>query len=131
MAKEPRKVGLVDDKRFYPCPKKHVCVSTQSPKEDEIHYIEPISYEGSGKDALDKIEDIILRLKRTKIIQKKENYLHVQFTTALFRFKDDVEFLIDDDAKKIHFRSQSRIGGYDWNANRNRMEKIRSIFNKP
>ena len=46
------------------------------------------------------------------------------------RFKDDIEFLIDESAKLIHFRSQSRIGGYDWNANRNRMENIRSIYNK-
>ena len=130
MAKEPRKVGLENDNRFHPCPKKHVCVSTQSPKEDEIHYIEPFSYDGSGKEALDKIEGIINGLKRTKILKRTEKYLHSLFTTALFRFKDDIEFLIDDNTKLIHFRSQSRIGGYDWNANRNRMENIRTKFNK-
>ena len=130
MPKEPRKVGLADNERFHPCPKKKVCVSTQSPKEDETHYIEPFSYNGSAKEALDKIINIINGLKGTKILKKTENYLHVLFTTALFRFKDDVEFLIVDNTKVIHFRSQSRIGGYDWNANRNRMEKIRSIYNK-
>lgn len=129
MPKEKRKVGLVDGK-FYPCPRWKVCVSTQSPKEDEPHYIEPFYYTGSGNEALEKIIKIINGLKRTKILKKTDKYLHVQFTTALFRFKDDVEFLIDDNAKVIHFRSQSRIGGYDWNANRNRMEKIRDLFNK-
>ena len=129
MAKEPRKVGLVDGK-FFPCPKKKVCISTQSSKEDEIHYIKPFSYKGSGREALEKIVGIINGLKRTKILKKTENYLYVVFTTALFRFKDDVEFLIDDNAKLIHFRSQSRIGGYDWNANRNRMENIRNLYSK-
>ena len=130
MAKEPRKVGLGDDNQFYPCPEKKVCVSTQSPKEDGIHYIEPIYYLGSGKEALDKIESIIKGIKRTKILRKTENYLHALFTTTLLRFKDDVEFLIDDDAKLIHFRSQSRIGGYDWNTNRKRMENIRKIYSR-
>jgi uncharacterized protein (DUF1499 family) len=127
LGKEQRKIGLVDGK-FQPCPEKQVCVSTMSSKDDEIHYIEPIRYDGTSEDAMNKIEQIVNSLKRTKILEKTENYLHALFTTALFRFKDDVEFLINEEEKLIHFRSQSRIGGYDWNANRNRMEKFRSLF---
>lgn len=127
MRKEPRKIGLIDGK-FQPCPSKQVCVSTMSPKDDDIHYIEPIKYDGTSEDAMNKIEQLINSTKHTKILEKTESYLHAVFTTALFRFKDDVEFLINDEEKLIHFRSQSRKGGYDWNANRNRMEKFRSYF---
>ncbi|MFX1426244.1 MAG: DUF1499 domain-containing protein [Promethearchaeota archaeon] len=129
MVKQARKTGLVDGK-LMPCPAKQVCVSTMSPKQDGLHYITPITFEGSAEDAMQKIEQIIKSLKRTKILEKSEYYLHVVFTTSLFRFKDDVEFLINDEEKLIHFRSQSRIGGYDFNANRNRMENFRSLFTK-
>ncbi|MFW9902632.1 MAG: DUF1499 domain-containing protein, partial [Candidatus Thorarchaeota archaeon] len=67
-------------------------------------------------------------LKRTRLLKEEGNYLHYLFTTALFRFKDDVEFLFDETKKEIHFKSQSRIGGYDWDTNRKRMENIRKLF---
>lgn len=127
MPKEPRRTGIVDGK-FYPCPKKPICVSTQASEDDEKHYISPIKLTTSVKEAMSKIISIINTLKRTKILEENDNYLRIQFTTALFRFKDDVEFFIDEKEKLIHFRSQSRIGGYDWNANRNRMEKIRELY---
>ncbi|MFX0023069.1 MAG: DUF1499 domain-containing protein [Candidatus Hermodarchaeota archaeon] len=119
--------GITEGK-FYPCPKRHYCVSTQSNKKDGVNYIEPIKYSTSMEEAKMKLMDIIISLKRTKLLKEEENYLHYLFTTALFRFKDDVEFLFDDNEKIIHFKSQSRIGGYDWNTNRKRMENIRKLF---
>ncbi|MBD3256410.1 MAG: DUF1499 domain-containing protein [Candidatus Lokiarchaeota archaeon] len=127
MAKEERKIGLKNG-TFYPCPEKHVCVSTQSSPDNKRHFIEPISYEGSKQEAKEKILDIVKSMKRTEIVDQGENYIHCTFTSMIFRFVDDVEFLIDDNSKLIHFKSQSRIGGYDWNANRKRMEKIRTLY---
>jgi len=129
MGKPERKVGLVAGK-FHPCPEKKVCVSTQAPKEDEDHYIEPIQFTGSWQEAKETIKSVINSMKRTEILEEKENYLRVKFTTLLFRFKDDVEFLFDEEEKLIHFRSQSRIGGYDWGKNRSRMEEIRELYKK-
>ncbi|MDI9554865.1 MAG: DUF1499 domain-containing protein, partial [Pseudomonadota bacterium] len=48
-----------------------------------------------------------------------------------FRFVDDVEFLFDDAAKLIHVRSASRVGVYDFEVNRNRVEDIRRRFAGP
>ncbi|MEJ2294117.1 MAG: DUF1499 domain-containing protein [Candidatus Lokiarchaeota archaeon] len=114
--------------KFYPCDTHHVCVSTMANTSDTKHYIEPIIYNTSLEEAKAKIKSIINNLKRTQLLMESENYMHFQFTTGLFRFKDDVEFLFNDKEKIIHFKSQSRIGGYDWNTNRNRMEKIKRIF---
>lgn len=125
--KEPRKTGITEGK-FYPCPEKKVCVSTQADQNDEKHYIEPIKLETSIDEAKNKIKQVIGNMKRTKLIEEKGNYLHFLFTTSLFKFKDDVEFYIDEKENLIHFRSQSRVGGYDWNANRKRMEKFRQNF---
>ncbi|TXT62662.1 MAG: hypothetical protein BAJALOKI1v1_880011 [Promethearchaeota archaeon] len=125
--KEPRKVGIKEGK-FYPCPEKQVCVSTQAPKDDELHYIEPIKYEQSLEEVKNKVKTVINSMSRTKILEESDNYLRVQFTSFLFRFKDDVEFYFDDASKILHFRSQSRIGGFDWGANRNRMEKFKEKY---
>ena len=129
MPKEERKVGLIDGK-FFPCPKKHICVSTQANENDEKHYINPILYEESKKEAMDKIIKAVNSKKRTKILEQTDEYLHFLFVTGTLKFKDDVEFYFDDLNKKIHFRSQSRIGGYDWGTNRRRMESIRKLYEK-
>jgi uncharacterized protein (DUF1499 family) len=129
LPKEPRKIGLFDGK-FYRCPKKHICVSTMSDKSDDIHYIEPLKYDSSLDEVKKRVKTIVKSLKRTKLLEERDNYIRFEITTALLRFKDDVEFLFDEMNKIIHFKSQSRIGGYDWNANRNRMEKIKKLFMK-
>jgi uncharacterized protein (DUF1499 family) len=40
---------------------------------------------------------------------------------------DDVEFVFDDEAKTIHFRSASRTGYGDLGVNRARMEQVRAL----
>ena len=127
MPKKTLNVGLKDNK-LKSCDKKYCCVSTQSEKSNKYNYIEPIHYEGSQKEALDKIIAIINSLKRTKILKQTDEYIHSIFITFLFRFKDDVEFYFDDNEKVIHFKSQSRLSGYDYHTNRKRMEKIRALF---
>ena len=57
-----------------------------------------------------------------------ENFLHVEFRSAVFGFVDDVEFLFDDGNKVIHVRSASRVGYYDFGVNRRRVEELRKRF---
>ena len=125
MAKSKKPIGIVDGK-IHPCPKSPNCVSTQAT--DEKQKMEPINYSGSLEDAKRKIITIINSLKRSKIITNEENYIHIEFRTATFRFVDDVEFLFDDKEKNIHFRSRARMGYSDMGVNRKRMEKITKLF---
>ncbi len=125
MAKSKKPIGIVDGK-LHPCPKSPNCVSTQAI--DEKQKMEPINYSGDLEDAKTKIISIINSLKRSKIITNEENYIHIEFRTATFRFVDDVEFLFDDKEKVIHFRSRARMGYSDMGVNRKRMEKITKLF---
>ncbi len=125
MAKSKKPIGIVDGK-LHPCPKSPNCVSTQAT--DEKQKMEPINYSGSLEDAKRKIITIINSLKRSKVITNEENYIHIEFRTATFRFVDDVEFLFDDKEKIIHFRSRARMGYSDMGVNRKRMEKITKLF---
>ena len=125
MTKKPKRVGIIDGK-FHPCPSSPNCVSTQST--DEKHKMEPLKFEGSLEEVKSKIINIIKSLKRSKIITDAENYLHIEFRTAVWRFVDDVEFYFDDTEKNIHFRSAARLGYSDMGVNKKRMENIKISF---
>lgn len=111
------------DGRFTPCPASPNCVSSQAP--DAEHRIAALPFTGPSEDAILRLKDLVGSFPRTAIITAKGSYLHVEFTSALFRFVDDVEFLADDAAKVIHVRSASRFGYSDLGANRRRIELIR------
>ena len=67
-------------------------------------------------------------MRGTRIITQDVLYWHVEFTTQLFRFIDDVEFYFDESQSLIHLRSASRQGYWDLGVNRRRVENIRSRF---
>ena len=125
ISKIENQIGITDGK-LAPCPKSPNCVSTQV--SDKKHRIKPLKYSSTLKEAKLKILDIIESLKRTKIINETEDYIHAEFRTRTFKFVDDVEFYFDDTGKIIHFRSASRVGWSDMGVNRKRMEKIRKLY---
>ncbi|HSA63636.1 MAG TPA: DUF1499 domain-containing protein [Nitrospira sp.] len=109
-----------------PCPASPNCVSTVAPPEDSQHAIAPYLYRTSRAEAKAVLKTTVAGLPRTKLIEDDDTYLHYECTSLLLRFVDDVEFVFDDEAKLIHFRSASRIGYGDLGVNRRRMEHIRS-----
>lgn len=120
--------GAKSRSRLKACPDSPNCVSTLSPQHDNIHYIAPLSFSGDVTAAKSRLLAIINKMPRTKIIVDKADYLHVEFRSRLFRFVDDVEFVMDEAAQLIHFRSASRLGYGDMGVNRKRMEEIRAQF---
>jgi uncharacterized protein (DUF1499 family) len=111
-----------------PCPSSPNCVSTLAPAEDSRHAIAPYRYRKSRAEAKEVLKATVAGLPRTKLVEEEEDYLHYEFTSLLLRFVDDVEFLLDDDTKTIHFRSASRVGYRDFGVNRERMEQIRTLI---
>ncbi|MDT8272121.1 MAG: DUF1499 domain-containing protein, partial [Desulfomonilia bacterium] len=109
-----------------PCPDRVNCVSTMG--SDSRHATEPIRYDSTMEQAKQKLVRAISSMKRSHLVADSGNYLHVEFTSLIFRFVDDVEFLFNDEEKTIHFRSASRVGYSDLGVNRKRMEEIRLRF---
>ena len=77
---------------------------------------------------MQRIKELVEEMPRTKIVTVEDNYLHAEFRSSVFRFVDDVEFLIDPKERAIHFRSASRVGYSDFGVNRRRMEQIEKGF---
>jgi uncharacterized protein (DUF1499 family) len=124
-SRKPTNLGVTDG-RLAPCPSSPNCVSTQAT--DEQHRMEPIPFDGSSEEAIQRLKTIIEAEPRAKTVTKRPDYLHAEFTSTLFRFVDDVEFLVDTGNGVIHFRSASRAGYSDLGVNRKRMNSIRSKF---
>jgi uncharacterized protein (DUF1499 family) len=118
-------VGLVDG-RLRACPSSPNCVSSQDPDED--HRIEPLHFEGSAAAARARLLEVVKSMPRTRIVTDEEDYVHAEFRSFLFRFVDDVEFLIDAEAGRIEVRSASRTGYSDLGVNRRRVETLRAAF---
>jgi len=113
-------------KSLPPCPASPNCVSTQA--QDEGHAIAPFRYQKGRAEAKEALKAMVRLLPRTALVAEDEDYLHYEFTSLLLRFIDDVEFVFDEEAKTIHFRSASRTGYGDLGVNRRRMEEIRTLI---
>jgi uncharacterized protein (DUF1499 family) len=109
--------------RLAPCASSPNCVSSQAT--DDKHRIEPLRYTVSRAEAMAIVARAIAAMPRTRIVKQTDTYLHAEFTTAVLRFVDDVEFVVNDDAKLVHVRSASRVGYSDLGVNRRRVEAIR------
>lgn len=114
--------------KFTPCPDSPNCVSSQS--SDKAHFIEPLLYTSDTADARLKLIDILERTKHVHLARVEMDYIHVEFRSLIFRFVDDVSFFFPPDKNIIHVKSASRLGYYDFGANRRRIERLRATFEK-
>lgn len=112
--------------RLADCPGKPNCVVSQGGDED--HHVDPIRYSGDREAAFLRLKQVVQQEPRTRIVSETRYYLHVEFTSALMRFVDDVEFFFPADESVIHVRSASRVGYSDLGVNRRRVERIRAAF---
>jgi len=122
----PQNLG-VKDLNLALCPATPNCVSSQS--SDQEHFIAPLRFTGTDAAAWAKLKRVVLGMKRASIVDESGTYLHAEFTSLVWRFVDDVEFVIIDKEKLIHVRSASRLGKSDLGVNRKRIEEIRSRWN--
>ena len=122
---KPEYLGCTEG-RLWPCPDSPNCVSSQS--SDRSHYVKPLTYRGTLTEAKKALVSAIGEWPNSEIFEVTDHYVHAKFTSSFFRFVDDVEFCIDDDLRIIHVRSSSRVGYYDFEVNRRRIERIRGQF---
>jgi uncharacterized protein (DUF1499 family) len=127
---DPQKLGI-NGSNLSPCGDKPNCVcsiqniksqsKSEQDKNDQQHLIVPIL---GGSQTLGLIKNLLIKNRSFRLVQESPNYLYYQYTSDLFGFVDDVEFLFDG-SNKIDVRSASRVGYSDLGANRKRVEWIR------
>jgi uncharacterized protein (DUF1499 family) len=128
LAKKPDNLG-VNEGRLAACPSTPNCVCSQDA--DSQHAIEPLAFGDDAEAAWARLKKVLADHPRTKVVAESDGYLHAECTSLVFRFVDDVEFLLDRDKRLIHVRSASRVGHSDLGVNRKRVEQIRAAFSEP
>lgn len=113
--------------KLAPCPDSPNCVSSQS--DDKHRYIKPFSFHDTPVQAMQRLGNALRGEKRITLIDEEGGYLHAEARSLIFRFVDDLEFVLAPDAGLIHVRSAARTGYSDFGVNRRRLERIRRSFN--
>ncbi len=108
--------GLTDKGELQPCGRWRNCVSSQAPK-DSIWYVPPLKSPGVAK-LKQAMEDM-----GATLVSADDKYMAFTASSKLFRYVDDIEFLIDK--RTLHVRSASRVGRNDFGVNRKRVEALR------
>ncbi len=104
------------------CPDTANCVSTDAERESQR--MAAVPFTDSPASALARAKAAVLAEPRTKIVSDEQGWFKAECKSFLFRFVDDVELVVDADARTFRFRSASRVGDSDLGVNRKRMERI-------
>jgi uncharacterized protein (DUF1499 family) len=115
-----------DGSNLKQCPQSPNCVSSQAG--DSEHAVAPLTYSDSRAEAYARLKTVLSEMTRMTIVAQKEDYIHAEARSLIFRFVDDVEFYFPAEEKVIHVRSASRVGYSDLGVNRKRVEEIRDRF---
>lgn len=115
--------GLAEDGSLTPCPDAPRCVSSQA--EDPDKQIKPFQLRANNDDVWQRLSEVVSTMERTTVVERSENYLHAEVVSPWHFYTDDLELLRAPDAKRVHVRSSARVGYYDFNVNRERVNKLR------
>lgn len=111
----------LQDNKLGICGEKPNCVSSFQDQSDE-HYIAPLNI---ALNDLSKIEEFF---KDCDIKISKDNYKHIECTSRIFKFTDDIEVLYINST--LHYKSSSRVGHSDLGVNRDRINSLIDYLNK-
>jgi len=126
-AMSPTFAAGLQDGRLASCPDSPNCVSSD---EQGKHAIAPFKLKTAPADAWVALERLLVEAPRVKNRHHTQQYLHAEFTSTVLRFVDDVEFSLRPELGVIAVRSASRVGYYDFGANRSRVEDLRERLRK-
>ena len=109
--------------RLKDCPASPNCVSSDGV--GSAQRIPPLQIVGELVPAWTAQEGYLAQTPEFTIVEKSGRYLRAEARTRILRFIDDVEFMARPEDGIIAMRSASRVGYYDFGANRRRLEAVR------
>ncbi|KAL5133006.1 hypothetical protein HKD37_03G006394 [Glycine soja] len=124
------------------CPATKNCVSTSENISDRTHYAPPWNYNPEGRkkpvnreEAMEELIDVIESTTPDKfsprIVERKEDYIRVEYQSSILGFVDDVEFWFPPGkGSTVEYRSASRLGNFDFDVNRKRIKALRQELEK-
>jgi uncharacterized protein (DUF1499 family) len=124
-ARKAESLGLLEG-HLRACPSSPNCVSSAAI--DVGQQIDPFLLQVDPAEAWAAVQKAVLEQPRAQIVSVTENYLHAEFSSAVFGFTDDLELQLLPEQRQIAIRSAARLGYYDFGVNRNRIERLRLLL---
>lgn len=121
----PARLGVIDGRLQPIDTSKRNAVSSLA---EGSHRIDPLAAGDDPAAGFERLAAIVAAQPRATVIERSLTYLYAEFRSRWFGFVDDVEFLLDADARLIHVRSASRLGYSDLGVNRDRIEHLRAAL---
>lgn len=97
---------------------------TSDPDAGPLRRARPFEVEGDPDAAFRRLQALVESLPGAEVVSAGDHRLHAVCRVRL-GFADDLEFRLDPGGRRIHFRSRSRVGLFDFGANRDRVEELR------
>lgn len=117
--------GGLREGRLLPCAPAPHCVSSTAA--DQGHRVAPLTLATPGAAGWTRAVEAVAASERTTLVVRQERYLHAEVISPWHVYTDDLELLWDG-ASRIDVRSSSRIGYYDFDVNRKRVEALRATL---
>ena len=117
--------------RFEPMPASFSAKCVETVVDDGPTAMEPIPFACTPDEAFSAVQEVVDGYPRAEITAKADGrYLDSIFRTRVFRWKDRVQFEVDEEAGVIHFQSYSTptYAGSDLGANRKRMRELTALL---
>ncbi len=111
-----------------PCGNRPNCVCSRDDAPVR-HRVEPFAVSGDPEAAFARLKNLLAGMSRTAIATSTDEYVHAVCRTRL-GFADDLKCCLYRVDGVIHVRSASRLGYYDFGANRARVEVLRQQFQR-
>ncbi len=109
------------------CPSSPNCVSSVTADSEK----QVLAFELNGADVTEFQEQLVTAIESDGGVVKdaRIGYIWATYTSSVFRFVDDIEWLYNAQSKQMDVRSASRTGYSDLGVNRKRVERLRSKLN--
>ncbi len=113
------------DSAELPCPESPNCVSSLVSGKQNIP---PFYFHDTDNTQIkERLVNTLQSWPNAEVISSNEQVVITVFTTPWLKFKDDLILIIRPDGR-VDVRSSSRIGYYDFGANRRRVELLRTTL---
>lgn len=116
-----RSTGIVDG-GLTDCPPAPRCVSSQAGDPDKR--VPALSLWQPADRAWPAVREVVAAMPRTTIVIADDRYLHAEVISPWRVYTDDLELLLEPEAGLIQVRSSARVGYYDFQVNRERVQGL-------
>ena len=118
-----RSTGLVDG-QLTPCPAWPRCVHSQP--QDSDKQIAPFQLRQPYGEHWPRVVTELAAMPRTTLVEQRDDYVYAEVISPWRFYTDDIELRLNPRSGRVDVRSSGRIGYYDFDVNRDRINALRS-----